>query len=68
MTQSERFLHGEKGFLLQNGTFVRYKPVGVTWNDSFCRTIKDGGQPGCFVERNIGAFPIDIRPENNCSG
>ena len=60
---------GEKGFLLENGTtFVRYEPVGVTWNDSYCRRITNGGQTGCFVQRNIDSFPIANAPLNVCSG
>ena len=60
----------EKGFLLKNETFSRFEPVGVTWNDSFCRRIRNGGPLGCFVQRDINLFPIaDIdRSRNNCSG
>ena len=67
---TDRSLTGEKGFLLTNGTFSRFEPVGVTWNDSYCRRISNSGQSGCFVERDINMFPIaDLDdPRNNCSG
>ena len=67
---NDRSLIGEKGFLLQNGTFVRYEPVGITWNDSFCRRKESGGKLGCFVQRDIEMFPIDDfeNQQNNCSG
>ena len=70
VTKTDRTLTGEKGFLLTNGTFSRYEPVGVTWNDSYCRRITNGGRSGCFVERDINMFPIaDLDdPRNNCSG
>ena len=60
----------EKGFLLNNETFSRFEPVGVTWNDSFCRRIRNGGPLGCFVQRDINLFPIaEIdHSRNNCSG
>ena len=60
----------EKGFLLKNETFSRFEPVGVAWNDSYCRRITNEGPLGCFVERDINLFPIaDInRSRNNCSG
>ena len=60
----------EKGFLLKNETFSRFEPVGVTWNDSFCRRIRNGGPLGCFVQRDINLFPIaEIdHSRNNCSG
>ena len=70
MTTTDRSLTGEKGFLLANGTFNRFEPVGVTWNDSYCRRITNEGPLGCFVERDINMFPIaDLDdPRNNCSG
>ena len=70
MTMTDRSLTGEKGFLLANGTFNRFEPIGVTWNDSYCRRITNEGPLGCFVERNIRMFPIaDLDdPRNNCSG
>ena len=60
----------EKGFLLKNETFSRFEPVGVTWNDSYCRRITNGGSLGCFVQRDINLFPIadTNRSRNNCSG
>ena len=70
VTMTDRSLTGEKGFLLTNGTFSRFEPVGVTWNDSYCRRITNSGRSGCFVERDINMFPIaDLDdPRNNCSG
>ena len=70
VTRTNGSLTGEKGFLLTNGTFSRFEPVGVTWNDSYCRRITKSGRSGCFVERDINMFPIaDLDdPRNNCSG
>ena len=60
----------EKGFLLKNETFSRFEPVGMAWNDSYCRRITNGGLLGCFIQRDINLFPIaDInRSRNYCSG
>ena len=60
----------EKGFLLKNETFSRFEPVGVAWNDSYCRRITNEGPSGCYVQRDINLFPIaDIdRLRNDCSG
>ena len=60
----------EKGFLLKNETFSRFEPVGMAWNDSYCRRITNGGPLGCFVQRDINLFPIadTNRSRNNCSG
>ena len=58
----------EKGFVLKNGEFYRFEPIGVTWNDSYCRKIANEGPTGCFVERDIDLFTIDDHPKNNCSG
>ena len=71
-----RFLYEQKGYLLENGIFSRYEPIGVKWNDSFCRRIVNEGQPGCFVERDIDSHQInydydylyDYQLENNCTG
>ena len=70
VTMIDPSFNGEKGFLLTNGTFSRFEAIGVTWNDSYCRRITNGGQSGCFVERDITIFPIaDLDdPRNNCSG
>ena len=69
VTMHYRFIIEEKGFLFQNGLFERYESIGVTWNDTFCRRIKQDGLSGCFVEREVGSFAIaDFQnPENNCS-
>ena len=70
ITMNDRSLLGEKGFLLRNGSFVRYEPVGVTWNDSFCRRIKNDEPSGCFIERKIDMLRIEDfeNQQNNCSG
>ena len=68
MTMDDRLLREENGFLLVNGTFIRFNPIGLTWNDSYCRRIVDGGPSGCYLERDIDLDAIDDRPMNNCSG
>ena len=70
ITMNDGSLVGEKGFLLRNGSFFRYEPVGVTWNDSFCRRINQGEPSGCFIERKIDILRIDDfeNQQNNCSG
>ena len=65
---NDRLSNEEKSFLLENGTYSRYEPVGVTWNDSFCRRIVNEGQPGCFVERDINFHQMNNELENNCTG
>ena len=69
VTMHYRSIIEEKGFLFQNGLFERYESIGVTWNDTFCRRIKQDGLSGCFVEREVESFAIaDFQnPENNCS-
>ena len=67
-TVDHRSLYGEKGFILQNGTFERFEPIGITWKDSYCRRITDTGPSGCFVERNLSARADFDRQENNCAG
>ena len=58
------------GFLYENGNFVRYEPVGITWNDNFCRKLTSYGSSGCYVKRLINISQIiDMNhPMNNCSG
>ena len=63
-----RSLSGEKGFILKNGTYERFEPIGITWNDSYCRKITGTGPPGCFVERELSASADFDRQENNCTG
>ena len=58
----------ENGFLLKNGTFLRFEPIGITWNDSYCRKITDSGPSGCFIERNLLKIPDFYVQEYNCSG
>jgi len=62
---NHRSLYGEKGFLLKNGEFKRFEPIGITWNDSYCRKIEDSGPSGCFVERELSDFD---NPEHGCTG
>ena len=73
-------MFGEKGFILKNETLVRFEPVGVTWNDSYCRSITDSGPSGCFIERDsyfenitdfdfqevFGVLNFDQLGYNNC--
>ena len=72
--RNERFLmhnwslDGDKGFILKNGKFERFEPIGVTWNDSYCRRITDSGPSGCFVKRDLSTILNFNFQENNCSG
>ena len=59
---------GEKGFILKNGIFERFEPIGITWNDSYCRKITDTGPPGCFVELDLSMTADFDFQENNCLG
>ena len=61
-------LRGEKGFMLQNGIFDRFAPIGITWKDSYCRRIADAGPSGCFVKRDLSASADFDNQENNCTG
>ena len=65
---NHRSVDGENGFILKNGTFERFEPIGITWNDSYCRRITDAGPSGCFVKRDISTFPDFNNQENNCTG
>ena len=38
------------GFELNGNTISRYKPVGITWNDSFCRNL------GIWFHRSIKLY------------
>ena len=67
---SLELLFGERGFILKNETLVRFQPVGVTWNDSYCRRITDLGPSGCFIERDLyfeNITELDFQ-EYNCIG
>ena len=68
MTSNHGILPGEKGFILKNGTFNRFEPIGIAWNDSYCRRIADAGPSGCFVKRNVSTIPDFNYKENNCTG
>ena len=65
---NHRSLTGENGFILNNGRFERFEPIGITWDDSYCRRITDAGPSGCFVERDLSAIPDFNYQGNNCSG
>ena len=67
-TVNHRSLHEEKGFIFQNGTYERFEPIGITWNDSYCRKITDAGPSGCFVERDLSSRADFNSQENNCAG
>ena len=61
-------LKGENGFILKNGTFKRFEPIGITWNDSYCRKVIDAGPSGCFVERDLSTITDFDHQANNCIG
>lgn len=61
-------LNEEKGFIFKNGTFERFEPIGITWNDTYCRRMTDTGPSGCFVERDLSASVDFNSHENNCTG
>ena len=63
-----RSLYGEKGFLFKNGLYERFEPIGIRWNDSYCRKITDAGPSGCIVERDLSVSADFDRQENNCTG
>ena len=65
---NNRSLDDQKGFILKNGTFERFEPFGITWNDSYCRRITHAGPSGCFVERDLSAIADFDNQENNCTG
>ena len=58
----------KKGFILKNGTYENFEPIGITWNDTYCRRITDTGPSGCFVERNLSASVDFDSQANNCAG
>ena len=68
VTVNHRSLYGEKGFILTNGTYERFEPIGIAWNDTYCRRITDAGSSGCFVERDLSASDDFDSQENNCTG
>ena len=68
ITSNHGILPGEKGFILKNGTFDRFEPIGITWNDNYCRRITDSGPSGCFVERDLSTSADFENQENNCAG
>ena len=59
---------GENGFILKNGTFQRFEPIGISWNDSYCRKVTDTGPSGCFVERDLSTITDFDFQANNCTG
>ena len=60
--------HGKRGFILKNGTFERFEPIGITWNDSYCRRISNAGPSGCFVKRDLSKILNFDYEGNNCNG
>ena len=66
--ENHRSHYGENGFILKNGAFERFEPIGISWNDSYCRSITDTGPPGCFVQRDLAMIPDFNYQENNCTG
>jgi len=68
MTVNHRSLNGENGFILRNGTFERFEPLGIYWDDSYRKRITEAGPSGCFVERDLSASPDFDSQENNCTG
>ena len=67
-TVNHRSLPGENGFILKNGSFSRFEPIGITWNDSYCRRLTEKGPSGCFVERDLSTISDFNHKENNCTG
>ena len=65
---NNRSFDEEKGFMLKNGSFERFEPIGITWDDSYCRKIADAGPSGCFIERDLSTIPSFKYDENNCTG
>ena len=59
---------GENGFILKNGTFGRFEPIGISWNDTYCRKVTDTGPSGCFVERDLSTITDFDYQANNCTG
>ena len=47
-----------------NYHFVNPETIGITWNDSYCRSITDSLATGCFVTRSINSSEI----ADDCSG
>ena len=64
---NDDYLFGEKGFILKNETLVRFQPIGVTWDDSYCRRITDSGPSGCFIDHDFFAIRDSEFQEYNCS-
>ena len=68
ITVTHRSLYNERGFILKNGTFERFEPIGITWNDSYCRRIRNAGPSGCFVKRDLSEILNFDYEGNNCRG
>ena len=67
-TVNHRSHKGEIGFILKNGTFQRFEPIGISWNDSYCRKVTDVGPSGCFVQRDLSTISDFDYQANNCTG
>ena len=44
--------------------WVNPETIGITWNDSYCRSITDSLATGCFVKRSINGSEM----ADDCSG
>ena len=53
----ENHYHGEHHW-------VNPETIGITWNDSYCRSITDSLATGCFVKRSINGSKMT----DDCSG
>ena len=60
--------YGKKGFILENGTFKQFEPIGITWNDSYCRRITNTKPSGCFVKRDLSESADFDKEQNKCTG
>ena len=42
-----------RGFILHGNNYIQYEPLGINWNDSFCRRLNSSELSYCYVENNI---------------
>ena len=47
--------------------YVNPETIGITWNDSYCRSITDSLATGCFVARSNSSIS-NSEMVDNCSG
>ena len=38
--------------------FIHPETIGITWNDSYCRSISDSSATGCFVASSVNSSEI----------